>query len=222
MNIKQKRYLVHAALVNLKWYVGAKIAHLHKNGTTYREIAEQIGVNRRTLHRIIHGEENALVDFDTFILLCLWMEVTPSELLRIDHELKLAIAKQKETAKRILIANDFSVYPAGLSEKDGHASAQLFRQKFLVPALNEYKRVEVYFEGVAGASTTWIREAFGGLITYEGFKHHRLVERLFIFDDVNPPRLFSEDSLASEAYAALDRAAERKNPIPAKVTGRIQ
>jgi hypothetical protein len=62
------------------------------------------------------------------------------------------------------IGKDFSRYPAGRYETDGPFNGELFRAKFLVPVLNNNKRITIELDGTAGYGSSFLEEAFGGLV----------------------------------------------------------
>lgn len=66
--------------------------------------------------------------------------------------------------KTISIARDFTVYPGGRTPEDGEFSGQEFREKFLVPAFNEDESVIVDLDGTRGYGSSFLEEAFGGLV----------------------------------------------------------
>jgi hypothetical protein len=66
------------------------------------------------------------------------------------------------------VARDFSKYPAGRYNEDGPASGQAFREKFLIPALKENKKLTIEFDGTRGYGSSFLEEAFGGSVR-EGF-----------------------------------------------------
>lgn len=66
--------------------------------------------------------------------------------------------------KIISIANDFSIYPGGRTPEDGDFSGQDFRSRFLVPALTHKERIIVDFDGTRGYGSSFLEEAFGGLV----------------------------------------------------------
>jgi hypothetical protein len=72
------------------------------------------------------------------------------------------------TEKVISIASDFSKTPAGRYPADGPFNGQRFREKLLVPALNAAAqsgdRVVVVLDGALGYSSSFLEEAFGGLV----------------------------------------------------------
>ena len=73
--------------------------------------------------------------------------------------------------KTISIANDFSRFPAGRFRDDGKASGTEFREDILAQALRDtqFDKVVVNFDGVAGFGSSFLEEAFGGLVRTEGF-----------------------------------------------------
>jgi len=68
----------------------------------------------------------------------------------------------------ISIARNFSKYPAGRYRTDGKASGEAFRDDHLVPALQEGDIVSVVFDDVAGCGSSFLDEAFGGLVRNAG------------------------------------------------------
>lgn len=81
--------------------------------------------------------------------------------------------------KTINIANDFSKHPTGCSWTSGPYNGQAFRMNFLVPSLREGP-VCVELDGTTGFSSSFLEEAFGGLVTVNGFSRHDLVKLLLI------------------------------------------
>ena len=69
------------------------------------------------------------------------------------------------TSRDIIIADEFSKYPAGRFTADGPYSGADFRDNILAPALQdeELDKVVVVFDGVAGFGSSFLEEAFGGL-----------------------------------------------------------
>ncbi|EKN4696362.1 STAS-like domain-containing protein [Yersinia ruckeri] len=83
----------------------------------------------------------------------------------------------------ISIAKDFSETPFGRFPSDGPNSAERFRQELLVPEFKKSGSEEVIvdFSGVAlGIGSSFLEEAFGGLIRVEGFKQDEILCRLKI------------------------------------------
>ncbi|MFC5385150.1 STAS-like domain-containing protein [Aquamicrobium segne] len=82
----------------------------------------------------------------------------------------------------ISIAKDFSPYPAGRTGQDGPNNGTRFRKEHLVPALKEAGRtggiVTVDFDGVRSFGTSFLEEAFGGLVRLEGFEKREVQDLL--------------------------------------------
>jgi hypothetical protein len=66
--------------------------------------------------------------------------------------------------KSINIAKDYTRYPAGRFRTDGPFSGEQFREQILEPALRIADVVEIELDGVAGYGSSFLEEAFGGLV----------------------------------------------------------
>lgn len=79
----------------------------------------------------------------------------------------------------ILIAKEFSRFPAGrYHPKDGDFSGERFRSEFLIPKLNNSNEIiTVILDGVKGYPSSFLEEAFGGLLRL-GFSSAELKRRL--------------------------------------------
>lgn len=64
----------------------------------------------------------------------------------------------------INIAREFSRFPAGRFFTDGPFSGEKFREEFLMPIVSKGEAVEVDLDGVAGYGSSFLEEAFGGLV----------------------------------------------------------
>lgn len=64
----------------------------------------------------------------------------------------------------INVANDFSMYPGGRYLTDGDGNGTDFRERFLRPALATGKPVTVVLDGAYGYPSSFLEEAFGGLV----------------------------------------------------------
>ncbi len=65
---------------------------------------------------------------------------------------------------RISIAKEFSDVPWGRFPSDGDFCGQIFREKFLAPALKTHEAVTVDLDGVEGLGSSFLDETFGGLV----------------------------------------------------------
>lgn len=82
-------------------------------------------------------------------------------------------------SKVLNIARDFSRSPAGRYVTDGPFSGQRFRDELLYPALKS-SDVEVQLDGVLGLGSSFLEEAFGGLVREYRMSPQVLKERLRI------------------------------------------
>lgn len=64
----------------------------------------------------------------------------------------------------IRIAKDYSRYPGGRYRRLGKYSGEEFRDDFLRPALEQGCEVKVVLDGTEGYGSSFLEEAFGGLI----------------------------------------------------------
>lgn len=79
--------------------------------------------------------------------------------------------------KMISIARDFSDTPAGRTK--GAFTGEAFRESLLMPALREHEKVVVDLSDVVGFGSSFLEEAFGGLIR-QGFTLKDLESRLVV------------------------------------------
>jgi hypothetical protein len=68
------------------------------------------------------------------------------------------------TTKIINLKEDFTEFPGGRYREDGTFSGEEFRNDILIPALNANDRVVVVLDGTAGYPSSFLEEAFGGMI----------------------------------------------------------
>jgi len=62
------------------------------------------------------------------------------------------------------VASDFSPFPGGRSSLHGEFNGASFRELHLEPPLRDKKSIVVVFDGVAGLPSSFVEEAFGGLV----------------------------------------------------------
>ena len=76
------------------------------------------------------------------------------------------------------IAEVFSRAPVGRLREDSNNSGQRFREEWLRPkieeAMKQGEKLEVLFGGLKGVSTSFMEEAFGGLVREEGLSYEQL------------------------------------------------
>lgn len=133
-------------------------------GVSLRELARAAGVTYLEISEARAGK--------TWTSLCLLRLVEiftrqPDELHRHLREPKI-----------ISVAADFSKFPAGRYRSDGPYSGQAFKDELLVPALRRTGAVRVLLDGTMGYGSSFLEEAFGGLIRENGYTPDDLEDRL--------------------------------------------
>ncbi len=78
---------------------------------------------------------------------------------------------------KIHIAENFSRYPSGRAIADGPHSGTKFRVKFLRPALDNFDEVIIVLDDVMGYPSSFIEEAFGGLVR-EGYDEAKILKKI--------------------------------------------
>lgn len=101
----------------------------------------------------------------------------------------------------INVGKDFSRYPVGRYLAEGNSNGQKFREEFLSPSLKA-GRVKVFMDDAFGYGSSFLEEAFGGLIRC-GFDKKILKDNLFIVTD--------DESLSREIWNYIEDADKRKN-----------
>ncbi len=77
--------------------------------------------------------------------------------------------------KIIRVAEDFSRYPAGRYLDDGPFSGAKFREDFLKPIIDSGEHVIIDLDGARGYGSSFLEEAFGGLVR-EGIEPEKILE----------------------------------------------
>ncbi|HEV7301822.1 MAG TPA: STAS-like domain-containing protein [Tepidisphaeraceae bacterium] len=84
----------------------------------------------------------------------------------------------------INIAKDFSETPLGRYREDNDFSGEAFREDMLRPAIQDYKLVRVKIDEVEGYGSSFLEEAFGGLVRKGYFTASELEKKLqIVLDD---------------------------------------
>lgn len=82
--------------------------------------------------------------------------------------------------KHINVATDFHRGPSGRYIADSNYSGERFREDFLVPALKQPDRVQVDFTDAKTPGSSFLEEAFGGIVRKKYFTAMELQSRLEI------------------------------------------
>lgn len=83
-------------------------------------------------------------------------------------------------AIEVSVAKEFSTRPFGRFRSDGPDSGERFRDECLVPALEKYKMVAINLDDTLGYGSSFLEEAFGGLVRIKGYSARDLQARLRI------------------------------------------
>lgn len=102
----------------------------------------------------------------------------------------------------ISVAKDFSPSPAGRYPEDGPYPGAVFRDKLLIPALQSNDKVIVNLDGTSGYGSSFLEEAFGGLVR-NGFSKQVLSEKLVVES--------SRQSYASRVWNYIQLAGGKKS-----------
>jgi hypothetical protein len=100
-------------------------------------------------------------------------------------------------ALKLSIAKDFSAFPAGRYVADGPYPGERFRE-VLVARLNAGEKLIVDLDGTMGYGSSFLEEAFGGLVRKCGFSARDLHARLEF--------RASDESLVGEVWSYIDSA----------------
>ena len=89
-------------------------------------------------------------------------------------------------AKQVIdIGPDFSPFPAGRYKEDGPYTGEHFREKFL-ECFNVNENVTIHLDSTAGYGSSFLEEAFGGLVRKEKFTKEKLKEKFkFVTEDTS-------------------------------------
>lgn len=66
--------------------------------------------------------------------------------------------------KIINVAKDFTRFPSGRFRKNGATSGEAFREDYLEPPMRDGQMVIVELDGTIGYGSSFLEEAFGGLV----------------------------------------------------------
>lgn len=89
------------------------------------------------------------------------------------------------------IARDFSPFAGPRKRRQGPHSGEALRGK-LVDFLDSHPgKVTIVLDGTRGMGSSFLDEAFGGLVRYEGKRTEDLVQRMTFQSDVDPSYVYT-------------------------------
>jgi len=109
----------------------------------------------------------------------------------------------------IKIARQFSKEPAGRYSKDGPNSGERFRDELLIPALEKSNSVSVDLDGTEGYGSSFLEEAFGGLVRLRGYTAgdlHKVLTLVSMEDESLPIEIWDYIDSAKPGGARRRRA----------------
>lgn len=80
-----------------------------------------------------------------------------------------------------IVVSEFSHAPSGRYRTDGPYSGEAFREDVLVPALGEFDRVEIHLDGPRGYPSSFVDEAFAGVLRIDNLAKSDVREKVFLF-----------------------------------------
>ena len=98
---------------------------------------------------------------------------------------------------KIKIAKEFSKEPFGRYPEDGKSNGTKFREDFLIKSLEKYEVIEINFDDAEGYGSSFLDEAFGGLVRHHKFKAKELKNRLILISTDDP-------SIVDEVWGYID------------------
>lgn len=81
---------------------------------------------------------------------------------------------------KINVAHDFTRYPSGRYKKNGGTSGEEFRERFLEDPVRRGDAVTVELDGTIGYGSSFLEEAFGGLVRRLGVPATQILNHLKI------------------------------------------
>lgn len=112
---------------------------------------------------------------------------------------------------KISIATDFSPVPLGRFPNDSPSNGTDFREKWLLPALAKHNSFQVDFDGAEGYGSSFLEEAFGGLVRLHGFAPNDLLERISLISNEDPTLIDEVRQYIQDAGRGNQPATEVEN-----------
>lgn len=105
---------------------------------------------------------------------------------------------------KIKIATDFSRIPGARYPKEGDFSGQEFRKNVLLPrlkeAMQEKVKLTIDLDGTAGLGTSFLEEAFGGLIREDKLDYNKVISTLEFVSEEDPDYISEIRSYINDAH----------------------
>lgn len=115
------------------------------------------------------------------------------------------------SVREIEIGRDYTILPGGRYKKYGPFSGEDFRDSILAPALRENSKVIVYLDGVKTYMSSFLEEAFGGLIRERKFRYDDLKAQLIV--KAREPKYAIYVKIAEQDMRAAANEANGGKPV---------
>jgi hypothetical protein len=99
------------------------------------------------------------------------------------------------------IAKDFTRYPSGRYKRNGSTSGEEFRDRFLRDPISKREQVTVDFDGTVGYGSSFLEEAFGGLVRSVRMPSEEILSLLILKS--------SDESICDEVRIYIKEAGAR-------------
>lgn len=103
---------------------------------------------------------------------------------------------------KTIYIKDFAIFPGPRTKDLGKNSGEEFRDNILIPALLENETISVNFDGVFGYGSSFLEEAFGGLVRKNVDKNKIIALRENLVSE-------SDSSVVSEVRQYIDNALQK-------------
>ena len=114
---------------------------------------------------------------------------------------------------KLVIASEFSPITGGRTPKEGDFSGELFRDEILAPkykeCLNNGERLEIVFDNCYGIGTSFLEEAFGGLV--RKYQYTDVLKHIELIANDDETILVNVPKYIKAAENALE---DKKNKLP--------
>ncbi len=107
--------------------------------------------------------------------------------------------------KTINVARDFTRFPSGRFKKNGDTSGEGFRERFLEGAILQGEEITVELDGTIGYGSSFLEEAFGGLVRTLQVREDELRVKLHLAS--------SDPSLVEEINGYIDDASKNLKAV---------
>jgi STAS-like domain of unknown function (DUF4325) len=107
--------------------------------------------------------------------------------------------------KTVNVAKEFTRFPSGRFKKNGDTSGEGFRERFLEEPIHKGEAITVELDGTIGYGSSFLEEAFGGLVRALQIRAEELKGKLHLIS--SDPSLLEEINGYIEDAGRLLKAA---------------